>query len=65
MIFISTCSQDTTTDIVMRELDATDVLRFNIDKPEDFAWDFHRNGFRISDKTCGKEKVLPILKAYC
>ena len=55
MIFISTCSQDSTTDIVMRELDATDVLRFNIDKPEDFAWDFHRNGFRIADKTSGKE----------
>ena len=54
MIFISTCSQDTTTDIVMRELDATDVLRFNIDKQEDFAWDFHRNGFRIADKTNGR-----------
>ena len=55
MIFISTCSQDTTTDIVMRELDATDVLRFNIDKPENFAWDFHRDGFRIVDKTNGRE----------
>ena len=55
MIFIATCSQDTTTDIVMKELDANDVLRFNIDKPEDFAWDFHRNGFRIADKSSGKE----------
>ena len=55
MIFISTCSQDTTTDIVMRELDADDVLRFNIDRPEDFAWDFHRDGFRIVDKVSCKE----------
>lgn len=55
MIFISTCSQDSTSEIVMRELHADDVLRFNIDKPEDFTWDFHRDGFRIVDKTNGKE----------
>ncbi len=55
MIFISTCSQDSTTDIVVRELDANDVLRFNIDKPDDFAWDFHAHGFRIADKVAGKE----------
>ena len=39
----------------MKELDASDVLRFNIDKPEDFAWDFHRDGFRIIDKPSQKE----------
>ena len=55
MIFISTCSQDTTTNIVMKELDAHDVLRFNIDKPEDFTWDFNRNGFRIVDKVSSRE----------
>ncbi len=55
MIFISTCSQDSTTDIVVRELDANDVLRFNIDKPDDFAWDFHAHGFRVADKVAGKE----------
>ena len=55
MIFISTCSQDTTTDIVMKELDANDVLRFNIDRPEDFTWDFHRAGFRVTDKVNGRE----------
>ena len=55
MIFISTCSQDTTTDIVMKELDANDVLRFNIDRPEDFTWDFQHAGFRITDKANGKE----------
>ena len=55
MIFISTCSQDTTTDIVMKELDANNVLRFNIDRPENFTWDFHRAGFHVTDKTNGKE----------
>ena len=64
MIFISTCSQDTTTDIVMKELDVNDVLRFNIDKPADFAWDFHRNGFRIIDKTSGKEITEKTLTSF-
>ncbi len=64
MIFISTCSQDETTDIVMRELNADGVLRFNIDKPEDFAWDFHRNGFRIADKTNGREITEKSLTSF-
>ena len=46
---------DIATDIVMRELDTNDVLRFNIDKPENFAWDFHRAGFSIADKLNGKD----------
>ena len=64
MIFISTCSQDETTDLVMKELDATDVLRFNIDKPEDFAWDFRRDGFRIADKTNGREITEKSLTSF-
>ena len=55
MIFISTCSQDTTSDIVMKEFDHNEVLRFNIDKPENFAWDVHRDGFRVADKANGME----------
>lgn len=55
MIFIPTCSRDTTTDIVAKEFDENDILRFNIDKPEDFAWDFHRGGFRIADKALRRE----------
>ena len=39
----------------MKELDPQGVLRFNIDKPEDFTWDFHPNGFRIVDKASAKE----------
>ena len=64
MIFISTCSQDETTDIVMRELNVDEVLRFNIDKPEDFAWDFRRDGFRIADKTNGREITEKSLTSF-
>ena len=64
MIFIPTCRRDTTTDIVLKELDANDVLRFNIDKPEDFAWDFHRDGFRIVDKVSGKEITEKSLTSF-
>jgi len=64
MIFIPTCSQDITTDIVTKELNADNVLRFNIDKPEDFAWDFHRGGFRIADKVSGKEITNNTLSSY-
>ena len=39
----------------MKELDSNNVIRFNIDNPEVFAWDFHRNGFRIADKINDKE----------
>lgn len=55
MIFIPTCSQDTTADIVTRELDTSEVFRFNIDKPDNFVWDFHADGFRVADKVLGKE----------
>lgn len=54
MIFISTCSQDSTTDIVVGSLRESDVFRFNIDKPENFSWDFHANGFVIEDKVSKK-----------
>ena len=64
MIFISTCSQDTTTDIVMKELVADEVLRLNIDKPENFAWDFHRDGFRIADKMSGREITEKSLTSF-
>ena len=64
MILIATCSQDATTDIVMRELNKGDVLRFNIDKPGDFTWDFHRGGFRISNKVADKEISDKSLTAF-
>ena len=64
MIFISTCSQDTTADLVMKEFDSNDVLRFNIDKSTDFSWDFHRNGFRISDKLSGRSITNHTLTSF-
>lgn len=64
MIFISTCSQDTTTDIVLNELNTAEVLRFNIDQPENFAWDFHQDGFRILDKAGNKEITETTLTSF-
>lgn len=54
MIFIATCSQDTTTDILMKEFVADDILRFDIDRPDDFAWDFNAEGFAILENDTGK-----------
>ena len=64
MIFIPTCSLDTTTDIVLKELDANDVLRFNIDKPENFVWDFHQGGFHIADIKNGREITEKTLTSF-
>lgn len=64
MIFISTCSQDSTTDMVVAHLKGADVFRFNIDKPEDFAWDFNQGGFRIADNTSGREITDKSLSSF-
>ena len=64
MIFIPTCSQDSTTEILLMELDANNIFRFNIDKPDDFAWDFHRDGFLIVDKVSGKELTDKTLTSF-
>jgi len=65
MIFIPTCSQDLTTDILMKELVANEVFRFNIDKPDDFVWDFHTNGFCIKDIISGKEITDKTITSFC
>ena len=64
MIFIATCSQDTTTSIVLDKFDVADVLRFDIDRPDDFAWDFSSTGFVISDKTSGKKITDHMLSSF-
>ena len=46
------------------ELDANNIFRFNIDKPDDFAWDFHRDGFLIVDKVSGKELTDKTLTSF-
>lgn len=49
MIFICTCSQDTTTDLLLPFLGNLPTFRFNIDKPEDYIWMFCRHGFEIKN----------------
>lgn len=64
MIFIPTCSQDTTTDLVIKELNPETVFRFNIDKPDDFSWDFNANGFCIIDKISNKKITEKTLTSF-
>lgn len=64
MIFIPTCSQDTTTDLVIKELNSETVFRFNIDKPDDFSWDFNSNGFCIIDKISNKKITEKTLTSF-
>lgn len=53
MIFICTCSQDGTSDLLLPHLSSTAIFRFNINKPEDYIWDFSRLGFKIADIRTG------------
>ena len=48
----------------MKELDANDVLRFNIDKPADFAWDFNCDGFRVVDMVSAREITDKTLTSF-
>jgi len=49
MIFIYTCSQDGSTDLLMPHLLDIPIFRFNVDKIEDYIWDFSREGFKITN----------------
>ena len=42
----------------------SDVLRFDIDRPDDFAWDFNANGFSILEKSNGKRITDKILSSF-
>lgn len=53
MIFICTCSQDATVDLLLPYLEDIPLFRFNIDKPEDYTWDFSWAGFEISNIKTG------------
>ena len=48
----------------MKELDLDNVLRFNIDKAEDYVWDFNANGFSILDKNHGKRISNDTLSSF-
>ncbi len=47
----------------MKELGG-DVFRFNIDKPQDFVWDFYKDGFFVADKTSGKKITEKSLSSF-
>ena len=47
MLLIITCSQDATTDMLLPFLDGIDVFRFDINKWNEYAWDFSSDGFVV------------------
>ena len=59
MLLIPTCSEDVTVDMLMPYLDGIDVFRFNINKWNEYGWEFSEKGFFVqapdgkvlSDKT--------------
>ena len=48
MLLIITCTEDTTTDMLMTFLNGINVFRFNIDKWREYTWDFSNSGFKVS-----------------
>lgn len=54
MIFICTCSQDVTTDILLPYLHDVSTFRFNIDCANDYSWDFTKCGFSMKDVKQGQ-----------
>ena len=44
MLLIPTCSEDVTTDMLLPLLGGIDVFRFNIDKWNEYAWEFSNAG---------------------
>ena len=50
MVFIPTCSEDFTTDLLLPFLEGkAEVFRFDIDRFRDYRWDFSPHGFSILD----------------
>ena len=47
MLLIITCTEDTTTDMLIPFLSGVDVFRFNIDKWNEYIWDFSNKGFKV------------------
>lgn len=64
MVFICTCSQDTTTDILSPFLTDLPTFRFNIDKPEDYTWEFCRHGFAIRNVKTGASITSRTLSSF-
>ena len=59
MLLILTCTEDVTTDLLIPHLAGLPVFRFNIDRYEDYDWDFsgsrfsiaHRDGLTVTSET--------------
>lgn len=47
MLLIITCTEDVTTDMLMPFLDDISVFRFNIDKWNEYIWNFSSKGFEV------------------
>ena len=47
MVFVATCSQDRTSDLLLPRLAPAGVFRFDIDRFRDYVWDFSPAGFRV------------------
>lgn len=63
MVLILTCSFDKTTDLVMRELGAVPIFRFNIDLWGDYQWSISPDGYCLEDPTgrsCKSEEVRAV-----
>ena len=64
MIFICTCSQDGTTNYLLPCLKNEQTFRFNIDKREDYCWDFARHGFVISNVKTAESITSKTLSSF-
>lgn len=47
MLLIITCTEDVTCDMLIPFLDGVNVFRFNIDKWNEYIWDFSSRGFKV------------------
>ena len=47
MLLVITCTEDVTTNMLMPFLDGVNVFRFNINKWNEYIWDFSDKGFKV------------------
>lgn len=64
MLFVLTCSQEGTFDLIQPHLQGLPVFRFNIDKPEDYTWDFSKRGFEMVNVKSGESIDSTTLSSF-
>jgi len=62
MLFVPTCSEDATLDLMMPFLGEIDLFRFNIDNWRGYRWDFSQSGFSVESPD---GKILTSENAKC